>query len=405
MSHEFLDPEKTRQSSESQQAPSNPKVDPEAQMKWLEYLAHPERNANQGILLNPYPTTEGIGREKEDNLSAEAQIKMKGHPRQLKSNKEKTQQKDPNDHHEKEKWRITRYTSPGHQGGYQHIFDEEGKLIILMPVHGPHTFHITTSPKNYDDKGDGVYVGVGEIKQVDIHDVFSGLYMFYHSRPELEHPFVDHIYKYNKEDGYDYVQYRSIKRVNQSHKDFFNKGGWMMLAVAAIPFAVEAIPFIIQSSPQLITKIPRPLLIKALKKVGKPFLIKTSENSIDALISYIFTGDVDLVSIGLNYVPGMGKTKKAELLYKGLLLLIDASVDYNMKKQEIEVIAKEKPVGEATIDLFASVLGKAANINIDKEFSSEIAKLFLRIYPNVLLAGSSNSIKNEINERNDKNTE
>ena len=75
MSHEFLDPEKTRQSSESQQAPSNPKVDPEAQMKWLEYLAHPERNANQGILLNPYPTTEGYSRNEEVKLYQDEQAK------------------------------------------------------------------------------------------------------------------------------------------------------------------------------------------------------------------------------------------------------------------------------------------------------------------------------------------
>lgn len=55
MSHAFLDPKKDAQSSENQQQPAQQKVDPNAQMKWLENLAHPERNANQGILLNPNP--------------------------------------------------------------------------------------------------------------------------------------------------------------------------------------------------------------------------------------------------------------------------------------------------------------------------------------------------------------
>ena len=89
MSHEFLDPKKDEQSSENQQQPTQQKVDPVAQMKWLENLAHPERNANQGILLNQYTPAQRFAMEEE-----EKQARAKDEEElQMKSEEEELQQK------------------------------------------------------------------------------------------------------------------------------------------------------------------------------------------------------------------------------------------------------------------------------------------------------------------------
>ncbi len=54
MSHEFLEQKKDAQASENQQARQQ-KVDIAAQMKWLDFLSHPERHTNQSILPDNSP--------------------------------------------------------------------------------------------------------------------------------------------------------------------------------------------------------------------------------------------------------------------------------------------------------------------------------------------------------------
>ena len=293
---------------------------------------------------------------------------------------------------------VKHYVAEGHSSGYQHIFDKDGNLIILYPVSGPDMFYITRSSDGVSEKGDGAIVGASSLEQVSLSQVKEGLYTYYKDRPKEEAEFLDRLYRTDKQDGYNYVQHRSEKNVAQSHKDFFNEGGWMIIAVGMLPLIIEAIPFIIQTSPYLISKTPRSLLIRTLKtKAGQYLLKSTGESILDALIQYLFTQDVDLTTIGVNYVPGMGKTKAQKYLFEGLKFLGDASVDYKLEKEKIDLILREKSASEAMIDLVSGTAGGAVNGHIDEEFSKAVYRFILKGEFKTLKSGVKEAIKNQSN--------
>jgi hypothetical protein len=357
---------------------------------------------DKGMSVNNDPALEKEADEqgKQAAQGRMADVKGKGSGVQRRKNTFNSEEKDTPP-------TVKRYEAEGHSSGYQHIFDRNGNLIILYPVIGPDIFYITRETDAISQKDDNAGIGVGSLEQVPLQKVKEGLFAYYKDRPEEEVDFVDRLYLQDKQDGYDYIQYRSVKNLAQAHEDFFTGGGWMMIAVGMLPLIIEAIPFIIQSSPHLLSKMPRSLVIKALKtKTGHYFLKGTGESILDALIQYLFTDDVDLTSIGVNYVPGMGKTKKAKYIMEGLKQLADASVDYKLGEKELKMLIEEKRTSEVLIDLISGTVAGAVNGNIDEEFSQAVYRFILKGEFNILTSGFKEAIKNQFeNEKAGKNAQ
>jgi len=90
-------------------------------------------------------------------------------------------------------------------------------------------------------------------------------------------------------------------------------------ATVALPMAIETAPAI----------------------SGKTFAIQTVWAASDAGVQYAFTGDVDVVSVGMNYMPfGIGnltKITKAKVIFEGLKISTDAALDFRFKDGYLKI--------------------------------------------------------------------
>ena len=92
MSHEFLDPKKDAQASENQQQPKQQKVDVAAQMKWLDFLAHPERNTSPDDILDNSTPAQRFAKDEEEERPQRAQAKTEASQQRKAAEEEELQQ-------------------------------------------------------------------------------------------------------------------------------------------------------------------------------------------------------------------------------------------------------------------------------------------------------------------------
>ena len=100
-----------------------------------------------------------------------------------------------------------------------------------------------------------------------------------------------------------------VKGIHQAQKGFWNNGGWMVGIAMAAPFAVEI----------------------AIANGIKSNVFAAA----DIITQYSITGDVDWLSVGLNYVPGVGEGKYIKKGFNAFKITTDAAIDVNSKGLEI----------------------------------------------------------------------